>query len=1119
MKEIANADTLEAAPLLLSGYRSLASAPLLQQEALALANMRRLCRHFATPATVRRAVIKYNDYYAGTADDQQQPRPDARLFRINESSLAFSPLFTAPPAEYQPALAMLRSLPPLKSHDRGYPDPERRLFIRDDSRDGERHYLEGLPTRLVAAQQHQLDSSQPPADITVSYAALLQQAREMDRIDRQHTDQRPENWEKRLINLVFQHHDGQHGLGEADTLDLNGLTHLIGLPGSGKTTVMMCLARWLFQQGRSMALFFPSVEVCRRYLVKLQFYGVSAGLLVGQSARSRQRHSNNLAQTVACGDPLHGFARSLEGADYFAINCLLPAYTKARERLADHDRHYCDEVYEEPDGTRKPIRRLCPLWAQCGRNRAASELPRAQVWLGHIAATDSRVAVQTTAFNLRLFELIARRCDLVVIDEADQVQTWLDKRGLSYMKLSGYHESFHYALQSQVHRLIAAGDNHRLSKPDYYALSMELTLFQRCSDQLMHTIQKLQPGLQKRYAGLFLTSSRLISDLLGTADNEDSTRDPLFRRRDALSELWENAALAVFYRGAEGQDARRPLRSGTAKDLGLDSLAALEALGQGLQDCLRDWQENISYRAQQRVTEQLQAQLKPLLKQVDDEKISAQHERIALLAAVTFTIIAYRRLRLRIQPLVEQQLLRQEVMEQKGSDELLQVCTENLLGKLSGVRYDIDAANGHDHRQNVRLQHVVFDGSPRALLYHLHELLPEVNGRRGPAVLLASATSFLEHSPSYHIHRSPDYLVRSRQQHHDYQRSRYRFQPLQDSEDPERSLQFSGQSSEKRREHALQQMVDALLGPDPEQCIVRSDIDGFDVDRGIKRKAALVVNSYQQCADLMRHIDKRHPLWSDRTRAVVRDQDADSAHPGRLTVAQVEAVGDDPDCELLIFPMMALGRGANIVFSDGPRTLDAAIGTLYFLTRPHPTQDDLGLLVGLAGRASEAFNTADLSHASDLDALTREHRDQRGALYKHIGRLLREPLHASRLRDLFEPFTADIAVMLLQTIGRAMRNGCPAQCVFIDAAWARESARGRRDDDGTSMLVQLRSILQQLVAHPDPRDAAYYRELYLAFLDPLQRIDGLLSADHSGDHDPRADETHNPAPLMREPNE
>ena len=33
------------------------------------------------------------------------------------------------------------------------------------------------------------------------------------------------------------------------------------------------------------------------------------------------------------------------------------------------------------------------------------------------------------------------------------------------------------------------------------------------------------------------------------------------------------------------------------------------------------------------------------------------------------------------------------------------------------------------------------------------------------------------------------------------------------------------------------------------------------------------------------------------------------------------------------------------------RTLDVAIGTLYFLTRPHPTQDDLGLLVGLAGRA------------------------------------------------------------------------------------------------------------------------------------------------------------------------
>ena len=51
-----------------------------------------------------------------------------------------------------PALTMLRSLPPLKTHDRSYPDPELRLFISDGPQGGERHYLEDLPPAIVAAQ-------------------------------------------------------------------------------------------------------------------------------------------------------------------------------------------------------------------------------------------------------------------------------------------------------------------------------------------------------------------------------------------------------------------------------------------------------------------------------------------------------------------------------------------------------------------------------------------------------------------------------------------------------------------------------------------------------------------------------------------------------------------------------------------------------------------------------------------------------------------------------------------------------------------------------------------------------------------------------------------------------
>lgn len=96
---------------------------------------------------------------------------------------------------------------------------------------------------------------------------------------------------------------------------------------------------------------------------------------------------------------------------------------------------------------------------------------------------------------------------------------------------------------------------------------------------------------------------------------------------------------------------------------------------------------------------------------------------------------------------------------------------------------------------------------------------------------------------------------------------------------------------------------------------------------------------------------------------------------------------------------------------------------------------------------------------------------------------------ASRLGiELFKPFTANQMVAILQTIGRGMRNTCPVSVYFVDAAWAPQSAKGKADSPRDSMLVQMRVILEECVAHLDPVIREIYQELYLAFLEPLRRI-------------------------------
>ena len=149
--------------------------------------------------------------------------------------------------------------------------------------------------------------------------------------------------------------------------------------------------------------------------------------------------------------------------------------------------------------------------------------------------------------------------------------------------------------------------------------------------------------------------------------------------------------------------------------------------------------------------------------------------------------------------------------------------------------------------------------------------------------------------------------------------------------------------------------------------------------------------------------------------------------------------------------------------------------------------DDTQLLYSLAGRATQQFDGQIFGENDDLDSIKQTWQESGKKLKKTAKRLLREPLMASRLGpDLFESFTANQMVAILQAIGRGMRNGCPVKVYFVDAAWAIKSTEDKPDSGRYSMLVQMRIILEKCMNDPDPVKKAIYQELYSAFLKPLR---------------------------------
>jgi hypothetical protein len=530
-----------------------------------------------------------------------------------------------------------------------------------------------------------------------------------------------------------------------------------------------------------------------------------------------------------------------------------------------------------------------------------------------------------------------------------------------------------------------------------------------------------------------------------------------------------------------------------------------------LSQAMSDWLAESSLQELAEITKQIAELLREVRRSAKDAEAQ---QLVGLLLPVTFTILSYRRLSPHLADMIDQGLLDPIHIDEMVSKSLLTASPDNILGSLSGVRFSSSLSQRDPFGQAVdlQLQYVVFAGTPRLLMYRLHEWNRRDDGTRdGPAVLLTSATSFLPASPAHHIAVPPHYVLqRLRSERDDAPPSRYAFRPILDGQGADATyLRYSGERSESTRQGNLEKMVAALLEGGPLDSQLTRDCANFDLRDGVPRRAAFVVNSYDQARRLKRFIDMTLPAWRDKVVAVVDDLPETGQLAGYVTSSRVESLGDDDRWQILIFPPGALGRGTNVVFTTGPRRRDAAIGTLYFLTRPHPTPNDLSLPVSMAAKATLDF---DLRHDSStsLAQLGQRFSVARRQAYGQIGRLLRRPVFARGLGDLFVPFTANIAVNLLQTIGRAMRNGCPVQCFFIDRAWAEKTARGERDTDRTSMLVQLRVIMEQGTQAIDKREAALFRALYGAFLEPLQNIKGLNPADILEDPSPEEPWQENP---------
>lgn len=234
------------------------------------------------------------------------------------------------------------------------------------------------------------------------------------------------HWRERFARLRLRCRRGDW-FADSRVLEIGGVLHLIGMVGAGKSTLMLLAAVCAAERGQRVTVVVGDVLSALRHMIWLRAVGIAAAPVVGAS--TQEQHINRLLQ-VHASTPCTGSAlQDFEPVhDLLSTACALDGLREgAGEPWPFRDAPCRGHLLPLNAPEQKTKSFDCPLWASCQRHTNARALVDAAVWVATPASlVHSRVPRELNAEQLRYLELVWRRSDLVIVDEADLVQAQLD---------------------------------------------------------------------------------------------------------------------------------------------------------------------------------------------------------------------------------------------------------------------------------------------------------------------------------------------------------------------------------------------------------------------------------------------------------------------------------------------------------------------------------------------------------------------------------------------------------------------------------------------------------------------------------------------------------------------
>ncbi|MBD2568811.1 MULTISPECIES: pPIWI_RE_Z domain-containing protein [Nostocaceae] len=899
------------------------------------------------------------------------------------------------------------------------------VFIPTKLIDGMKECLSNISTTAIPVSEKQRRSS-PLSPLRIRLCDLRESAIKLE--EKLPGRQWSERWKQLNSSLSLI----EENLQLTNEFTINGIFHLLGPTGSGKSTLIYLLVHHLCEkysisnQNFRICIIVNTVTDAIDMAADFIKVGLSAAPILGKARDSHQyqygmAHADKL-QPEDLYQPYNSVedTKNAELLDNPALpwltgKCILsgllsevsiPAGQEPCHNLVSPD----DLKKQEKNYSNKITYHSCPLLPICPVHQANRDLVNASIWVATSAAfIYTTMPIELVGTEMRVLEAAYHYCSLLIVDEGDRVQVSIEDDFAPSNDLAGSQTAILDFIEHTIAEKSFYSGRTQLNDPRYHELRGVAREASRLSDGIfVRLFDKIH--LRKWIGERPLYNSLIYEQLIESIRNlvpDNFPETDLSEVLSFLEEEFKNYYLLPSSNGLEDSETIENDLEKLVSDVRNDK-------GENLIKKLRIWlQERLPWHLPQ------SPQTQQILERLEFSVLLTAMDR-QVNELVRYWLLA------------TAELGKGLSLSQNPPEEYIDLNVESPLGHLLGYQF-VDQTEEKTPRGLLR--YLACFGLGRYLLLNFPYLYVNLTGDYGPHTLITSATSWSPGSPQFNIGIQPHAILSPPLEAVEALSNSY-FEFIRVPDSRGEAIIVSGRSGRGRKDSLLQLTQYLAFGSGGKDRITQ-ELDYWN-SLGTPRAVILITGSYPEAQLVARELQESS-RWRNRVDCLQSDRDEKIAEwlLRRGQVEQFSTRGRD----LLVAPLGAVQRGYNIL---SPITNKAYLGSVFFLVRPYPVPTDFGRQIRAINRLvfDDILQGSNILPSSLGETAAEAIAKLRSLSYKNWHRRLRASHHGSASIDVdfWHELLWDQAVSIVQALGRATRGNVPTRVFFCDSAFYPQGA-------------------------------------------------------------------------------